>query len=268
MDKYGRKLEAEERKPGAHLKKFYHLAKEELSEEGEDQERLEKLRKLARGEIQGNGSDSDSSTDLEEEAKEEVESEPEEEIPLGDASKRIAVQNLDWDKLQALDILVLLSSFLPATGAILKVSVHSSKYGEKQMALENRFGPQLDPEPTSSESKRSVQDIAEKGASKSKEEGEAEVDEAKLRRYEQQRLKYYFAVVEFDSAATANHIYEECDGVEFEHSAVVFDLRFIPDDVVIDTSVRDHASSIPEVSRIVCTLAGSNHRSLESYAVV
>jgi hypothetical protein len=49
----------------------------------------------------------------------------------------------------------------------------------------------------------------------------------RLRQYELQRLKYYFAVVECDSAQTANHIYEQCDGVEYESSANKFDLRLV-----------------------------------------
>ena len=256
MDKYGRKLEGEARAPGAHLKKFYRLPEEEDEDvkTTKREERLKRLGQLARGEIEAkDGSESESSSDVDEEVEDEVESEPEEQIPLGEASARIAVQNLDWDKLQALDILVLLSSFLPSTGAIRRVAVHKSKYGEERMAIEDRYGPQLDPnftaqEASSGEASAEVKEGDEEEGEEKEESALADVDKAKLRKYEQQRLKYYFAVVEFDSAKTANHVYEECDGVEFEHSAVVFDLRFIPDDISIDTSIREEATSIPEVN--------------------
>ena len=50
-----------------------------------------------------------------------------------------------------------------------------------------------------------------------------------LRKYEIQKMKYFFAVVYWDSAHTANLLYNEIDGLEFELSNLRMDLRFIPD---------------------------------------
>jgi len=80
------------------------------------------------------------------------------------------------------------------------------------------------------------------------EEGDAanEVDYLQLRKYQIERLRYYYAVIECDSPATAEAIYDQCDGLEYEGSANMLDLRFIPDDISYDNEKpREVAMQVP-----------------------
>ncbi len=72
------------------------------------------------------------------------------------------------------------------------------------------------------------------------------LDEFKLREYELAKMKYYFAVAEFDSPQTAETVYAELDGLEFASSSMLLDLRFIPDEVSFkDRIQKDYADTIP-----------------------
>lgn len=65
------------------------------------------------------------------------------ELPSGGETRRLAVCNLDWDHLAAVDVFKLMESFVPAGGAVLQVAVYPSNYGLEKLAHEARFGPKL-----------------------------------------------------------------------------------------------------------------------------
>ena len=58
-------------------------------------------------------------------------------------SRRLAVCNLDWDKMTAEDVLVSLNSFKPAEGEILSIHVYLSDFGHEQLQYEEEHGPRL-----------------------------------------------------------------------------------------------------------------------------
>ena len=72
------------------------------------------------------------------------------------------------------------------------------------------------------------------------------LDELKLREYELAKLKYYFAVAEFDSPQTAETVYAELDGLEFASSSMLLDLRFIPDEIEFKDRVRQDYADNPQ----------------------
>ncbi|TKY90436.1 hypothetical protein EX895_000434 [Sporisorium graminicola] len=119
-------------------------------------------------------------------------------------------------------------------GKLLHVRVYPSDFGKERMAKEDIEGP---PPEIFKGSKRRTN-----GDDSSSEEDEeitaktivqvdegGEFDEEALRKYQLDRLRYYYAVATFDSKETARHVYNEIDGTEMERTANVFDLRFVPD---------------------------------------
>lgn len=78
--------------------------------------------------------------------------------------------------------------------------------------------------------------------------GEESFDIDKLRKYELEKMQYFYAIVTCDSVKTANHLYQECDGMELELSGCKIDLRFVPDSIEkFPYKPRDSCKEIPEM---------------------
>ncbi|CAF0874366.1 unnamed protein product [Rotaria sp. Silwood1] len=305
VDKRGRPL-VKEHTTRDDMNKFYHLEQDDdddddsssTSSEEEttkktkanknsvDDEELDEL-------LQSDESDNEEKEDNnnededEEEERKSSSSEEDEEIPevndgiewnefddkcarSDEVSRRLAVCNMDWDRVRAVDIFILLNSWKPSDGVIKSVTVYPSEYGLQQMEAEKKCGPLPgSTKPVITTDQNGIDSGHQSEAEEEPEEPEIKSDDdddepnfnqdddqdttdpimrERLRKYQLNRLKYYYAVVECDSVATAARIYEECDGLEYETSAVRLDLRFIPDSVTFDSSIlpRDQCTQLPD----------------------
>ncbi len=206
---------------------------EETSDEEIDMDRV--------NELLGNNVD-------EEDAWTEDESEA---LMIESSSKRLALMNYDWSKIHAGDLMITFSSFLPEGGILKKVSVYPSEFGIKKLAEEEEQGPgdifkesadrkeddgdsdnttrasikkKVQEEP---KSKKLTRHTVEDDWAVSHEDTRSGLDVSKLRKYERDRLKYYYAVLEFDSGKTADSVYESCNGFELEKTGIKIGKQFI-----------------------------------------
>lgn len=68
---------------------------------------------------------------------------PDELIPDSDETHRLAIVDLDWDKIRAVDLLAVLRSFLGTGQTIRGVAVYPSDFGLQKMKVEAAVGPQV-----------------------------------------------------------------------------------------------------------------------------
>lgn len=193
--------------------RFYQSKKEKLeildSDQDDDKE-VDRIRGIGISESSESESDSedenlvDSKSDLYDTNKAQV-------VRTEDISRRLAIQNMDWDRVNAADIFVLMKSSCPPNGSVLNVSIYPSQFGKERIAIEEKHGPRL------------------------ADTNENLDEEEKLRLYQLERLKYYYAVVETSDDTTADTIYVDLDNQAYGESGVSLDIRFIPDEISFDT---------------------------------
>ncbi|GAM90201.1 hypothetical protein ANO11243_082420 [Dothideomycetidae sp. 11243] len=259
VDKYGRKVQRGLTKHQKNLKNLY--KEEDEEEEGEESEpehaepkkggkaKLRRVDSSYDPARDGGFSSSDSDSSYEESEAEDAELPDEAEaarVPMGEASARLAIVNLDWDNIRAADIFAVASSFVPADGFIKSCAIYPSEFGKERLEREELEGPPKEIFASSDRKARPPQTSSEDGneSNGDSEEDDDEIekrlqkgdngeefDPAALRRYQLDRLRYFYAVLTCSSAAVAHAIYTELDGKEYMTTANFFDLRFIPDDV-------------------------------------
>uniref|UniRef100_A0A0L8GZ03 ESF1 RRM domain-containing protein n=1 Tax=Octopus bimaculoides TaxID=37653 RepID=A0A0L8GZ03_OCTBM len=158
-------------------------------------------------------------------------------VLASESSSRLAICNMDWENITAADLFVVLNSFKPPQGAILSVKIYPSEFGLKRMEEENLKGPP--------ELAEIVKDMSDDENNDSEAEEGNTFHNEKLRQYEINRMKYYYSVVECDCEDTANYLYNELDGTEYEQSRTCFDMRFIPAHMGFTETARDVCTEMP-----------------------
>lgn len=219
---------------------------EDESAESSDEEK-EPERDLSRGigNVETSSEEDESSEDEDDEEVGELDGavawgELDRDAPQSDhVSRRLALCNMDWDKIRAQDLFVLLDSFKPPGGVVRRVSVYPSEFGKERMEHERVNGPaELVEAAAAEQSKKRSYGMDEEGDAKKKREA--------LRQYQLSRLRYYYAIAECDSVETADHLYRELDGREYESSGTCLDLRFVPDDMTFTEEPTSVADGLPD----------------------
>lgn len=205
-----------------------------------------------------------------EEEAESVWSEKDEAPAFEGSVRRLALMNYDWSKISAGDLMITFGSFLPPEGRLTRVTVYPSDFGLQKLKQEELEGPGdifkpdsdlVDQAPTADElapQKSHRRDRprphtkpgrqAETGAWVAGDEAETGLDLNKLRKYERERLKYYYAVIDFDSGRTADAVFEACNGYELEKTGIKIDLRAIPDDLKFPHPPKETCTEKPSQS--------------------
>ncbi|ODV62312.1 pre-rRNA-processing protein ESF1 ASCRUDRAFT_32498 [Ascoidea rubescens DSM 1968] len=281
IDKYGRKLKSGYSKNRNTLDqefdKFFEKEDEKEDNMG-DEDNIDRACGEERGSSSSESdSDSDSDSDLDSfgelESDEEIEIE-EEKPEEGEPSSVLAAVNLDWDNINSKDLMFTFQSFIKNKQSIISITIYPSEYGKEKMAKEDVEGPsreffkdnkkknkKADDLESDSESdsdsdsdsdleindKRDFDQNKEKIIKKLYEEDEGvDYNSKKLRKYQLQRLRYYYAIIRCDSIETAQEIYKNCDGLEYESTANFFDLRYVPEDMEFDDDEkRDFCDKLP-----------------------
>ncbi|KAL8747386.1 MAG: hypothetical protein Q9190_000732 [Brigantiaea leucoxantha] len=273
VDRYGRSLPKDMGRK--ELQRYYRIEGNISNEDEEDERAQSALRQVkAQAGSEIDSTSNDSSSDDETMSEEDLDGmfglpdqhgEGANSVPTGKVTSRIAVVNLDWDNIRAADLMAVFSSFISSSGRIRRISVYPSEFGKARMEREEMEGP---PKEIFMQDKKNVHgrsgesDLEEEheGGSNFEDKEEDKIKEsmlqedldhefnsAKLRRYQLERLRYYYAVIICSSPSIAQAIYEAVDGTEYLTTANFFDLRFIPDDVDFsEDKPRDECERIPD----------------------
>ncbi|SJK85910.1 Pre-rRNA-processing protein ESF1 [Babesia microti strain RI] len=175
-------------------------------------------------------------------------------IQLGDPTDRIAVIGCDWDNINSTDIFALFQTMyksyaleknIEVTNVVKRASIYLSNFGKSRIHSESINGPTLLP----SNFNATNTEINDEKIYTNEENCDDELCDSDkyetFRKYQLEKSRYYYAVVELCSVDVASVLYDELDGVEVGFAINSLDLRFIPPEIQFTDSPISQAIEIP-----------------------
>lgn len=101
----------------------------------------------------------------------------------------MAVVNMDWDRIKAVDLFILFDSFKPQGGCIESVKIVVSEFGKKRLEQEAIIGPPAEIFAKGSENAEEDQTKEDYLRSSFKSSNEEEFNRDALRKYQLERLR-------------------------------------------------------------------------------
>ncbi|KAI1620042.1 hypothetical protein EDD37DRAFT_183454 [Exophiala viscosa] len=264
VDRYGRPLASDAERNRLKRKYEFEDDEDKTDEPDADDEVQQELNKFEKPfdplrDTRDDESSSEETTSDEESEEEEADLEEEvgigpaeqADVPTGEVTSRIAIVNLDWDNIKAADLMAVFKSFLPSTGSLLNVAIYPSEFGKERLEREELEGPpkEIFANEARAEVDEDPEEDDEEDIKKSilQPDDGADFDSAALRKYQLERLRYYYCILTFSSADVAKHIYDAVDGTEYLRTANFFDLRFVPDDTDFSSDTpKEECERIPD----------------------
>ena len=168
--------------------------------------------------------------------------------------KRFAVKHLDWDSISATDLLSLFRSLCISKGSmsIEKVEIYQSKFGKEAMERDILYGPPKDMFKKKEGKKLSRKENKRESRKEYRSDDEFALDEnddgenmAQLRKYEVQKMDYFYAIVHCNSSKTASKIIEENQDLELELTNIRLGLYIVEDSLEFPYEPTSVATEIP-----------------------
>jgi hypothetical protein len=270
VDRYGRRVDTDSKGENSDLKKYYYEDNSQGSSSSENEQEkvgkkskkskkknLKKKEKKDKDEkmpfhwSEESSSSEDFSQDLNQLLGDDVQeeydflSDQEDQVELREmSSTRLAMMNYDWARIKPSDVYLTMSSFLPPGGEVIKVELYLSDFGKEMKEKEAVEGP------------LAIMENAE-------EDGD-DLQDKSIRKFELDRLKYYYSVIYFDSAKSADFVYNNVNNMELQSTGVKIDLRAVPDEMEFPRKPEETCTEKPsKVSDLNFVIKARQHTNVE-----